>query len=84
MKTLAAPTIRNMAEAIASKTMLAAMAALCIRFINRYMAASTWLQILLAVPTLTCTYARKRIVNQITHHRKFALFQRSCGQGRLT
>jgi hypothetical protein len=74
MKTLDAATIRDMAEALASKTMLAAIATLCIRFIRAYMAASVWFYTIIVALLFTCAYARKRIVNGVIHHRKFAVF----------
>jgi hypothetical protein len=77
MKTLDVATIRDMAEAIASRAILAAMAMLCIRFIMAYMAASVWFQTISTVPLFTCIYARKRIVNRIIHHRKYALFTKN-------
>jgi hypothetical protein len=74
MKTFDAATIRDMAEALASKTMLAAMATLCIRFIRAYMAASVWFYAIIVRPFFTCAYARKRVTNRVIHHRKFAVF----------
>ncbi|SDE94739.1 hypothetical protein SAMN05216464_11134 [Mucilaginibacter pineti] len=81
MKTFDAATIGDMAEDYASQTVFAAMAALCIRFITAYLAASVWFQTISIMPFFACTYARKRIVNRITHQRKFALFQRCGRQG---
>lgn len=77
MKTLDAATIRNIAETIASTTMLAIMATLCICFISIYMAASVWFQILSVVPFLNCIYSRKRIAYRNTRERKFALFTKN-------
>jgi len=77
MKNVDAAKIRDMVTAIAAKTMLAAMAALCIRFIRAYMAASVWCQTISVKPLLTCTYARKRVANRVTHERKFALFTKN-------
>jgi hypothetical protein len=74
MKTFGTAKIKDIAEEFISMAMLAVMATLCIRFFIAYMAASVWFYILTAKPFFTCTYARKRIVNRITHHRKFALF----------
>ena len=74
MKTFDAATIRDMAEDYASKTMLAVMATLCIRFIGAYMAASVRFYSIIVTPFLTCAYARKRIANRIIHHRKFTVF----------
>ncbi|SFS60751.1 hypothetical protein SAMN04487890_102241 [Mucilaginibacter polytrichastri] len=79
MKTLDAATIKDMAEAIAIKTMLAAMATLCIRFTRAYMATLVWFSTIIIAPLFTCAYARKRIVNRTNHERKFALFT-CCGE----
>jgi hypothetical protein len=81
MKKLDATTIRDMAEATASMTMLAAMGARCVRFIRAYMAPWKWYQLLSATPFSTYTYAGKGVVTKIVHDRKFALFQRCGGQG---
>jgi hypothetical protein len=77
MKTLDAATIRDMAENYASKVMLAAMATLCISFIRAYMAPSVWFYTIIVAPFFACAYARKRITNRVTHHRKFALFPKN-------
>ena len=77
MKTLGAAIIRDMAEAIASQAILAAIAMQCIRFIIVYMAALAWFQIISIWLFFTCTYARKRITNLVTHARKFALFTKN-------
>jgi hypothetical protein len=77
MKMFDAATIKDKAEVFASKTMLAAMAVLCIRFFRAYMAASVWFYTIIAAPFFTCAYARKRITNRVTHHRKFALFPKN-------
>ncbi|MEO6521554.1 MAG: hypothetical protein ABIN91_07750 [Mucilaginibacter sp.] len=77
MKTLNAATIREMAEALASRAMLPAMVMLCIRFIMAYMAASVWFKTISITSFFTCTYARKRMVNRIIHHRKYALFTKN-------
>ncbi|EHQ25094.1 hypothetical protein [Mucilaginibacter paludis] len=77
MKNVDAAKIKDMAAAIAAKTMLAAMVVLCIRFIRAYMAASVWCQTISVKPLLTCTYARKRVVNRVTRDRKFALFTKN-------
>ena len=74
---LDAATIRDMAEAIASHTVFAAMAMLCIHFITAYMAASVWFQTISIMSFFTCTYPRKRVVNRIIHDRKFALFTKN-------
>jgi len=74
MLTLDAERIRDIAEEFTSKAMLAAMATLCIRFFMAYMEASVRFYSMTAMTFFTCIYARKRIVNRITHHRKFALF----------
>ena len=74
MKPFDAATITDMAEAFASKTMLAVMAMLCIRFIRAYMAASVWFYTLSVAPFFICACARKRIVNRVTHQCKFAVF----------
>lgn len=73
METLDAATIRNMAAVTASKAMLAAMATLCILFIQSYMAVLVGFYILIIAPIPTCACARKRIVNRVIHHRKFAV-----------
>ena len=77
MKTLDATTIRDTVEAIASQTMFAVIATLCIRFIMAYMAASVWFQTMFIVPFLTYAYARKRVTSRIIHQRKFALFTKN-------
>jgi len=77
MKTLDAATINGMAEEVVLKTMLAAMAMLCIRFFRAYMVASAWFYTIIIAPFFTCAYARKRITNRVTHHRKFALFTKN-------
>ena len=51
-----------------------AMATLCIRFFKAYMTASVRFYMMTEMTSFSCTYARKRIVNRIVHHRKFALF----------
>ncbi|EHQ26573.1 hypothetical protein [Mucilaginibacter paludis] len=77
MKKFDAAKFKDMAEEIASKTMLGAMAMLCILFIRGYMAALMYLNTIMVMPLFTCAYARKRIVNRITHQRKFALFTKN-------
>lgn len=74
MKKLDAAKLKDMAEAIASKTMLAVMAMLCIRFIRTYMAASVRFQTVVVMPLFTFACARKRVTGRVTHERKFALF----------
>ncbi|MDP9077102.1 MAG: hypothetical protein M3O71_06735 [Bacteroidota bacterium] len=77
VKIFDATKIRDMAEEVASKIMLAAIATQCIRFIREYMAASAWFHTIIVAPFFTCAYARKRITNRVTHHRKFALFPKN-------
>ncbi len=77
MKKLDAATSRDMTETFAREIMLAAMTTLCIRFILAYMAASVWFYTIIVAPFFSCAYARKRISNRITHHRKFALFPKN-------
>lgn len=77
MKTLDAAIIKDMAESVVSRAMLAAMVTLCIRFFRAYMAASVWFYTIIVAPFFTCAYARKRITNRVTHHRKFALFPKN-------
>ncbi len=70
-------TARNndIAERFSSKAMLAAMATLCICFFLAHMSAALWFYTILVITAFfTITYAQKRIVNRIIHHRKFALF----------
>jgi hypothetical protein len=74
MKMFDAAKIRDIAEELTSKTMLAVMATLCIRFFMAYMAASVRFYTIIVAPFYTCAYARKRVTNHITHERKFALF----------
>jgi hypothetical protein len=74
MKTFDAATIRDMAEDYNSKVMLAAMAALCIRFIRRYMAACLWFYTINIWPLFNHAYVRKRITHTSVHDRKDALF----------
>ncbi|RKR83521.1 hypothetical protein BDD43_3731 [Mucilaginibacter gracilis] len=80
MKTLDAATIRDMAEAIAYKTMLAAIATLCSRFILKYMAVGLCYYHNIR-PFLYRAYAQKRIANKNIHDRKFALFTGCTEQG---
>jgi len=74
MRSFDAAIIRDIAEEFTSTAMLATMATLCIRFFMAYMAASVWFYTMTGTAFITCTYARKRITNHITHDRKFALF----------
>lgn len=74
MKMLDAAKIRDIAGKLSQWAMLAAMVTLCIRSIRAYMAAVVRLYTPSAPPVLTCTYARKRVVNRVIHHRKFAVF----------
>jgi len=75
MKTFETTRLRDIAEDLTSRAMLAAMATLCIRFFTAYMAASVWIY-MIALTTIFFTHsnAQKRIVNRIIHQRKFALF----------
>jgi hypothetical protein len=77
MKTFDAATIRDMAEDYASKVMLSAMAALCIRFIRRYMAACLWFYTIAIQPLFNHAYVRKRVIHTNTHDRKDALFTKN-------
>lgn len=77
MKTFDAATIRDMAEDYNSKVMLAAMAALCIRFIRRYMAACLWFYPISIRPLFNHAYVRKRITHTSVHDRKDALFTKT-------
>jgi hypothetical protein len=77
MKTFDAVTIRDMAEDYNSKVMLAAMAALCIRFIQRYMAACLWFYTINIRPLFNHAYVRKRITHTSVHDRKDALFTKN-------
>lgn len=77
MKTFDAATIRDMAEDYNSKVMLAAMAALCIRFIRRYMAACLWFYTINIRPLFNHAYVRKRITHTSVHDRKDALFTKN-------
>lgn len=77
MKTFDAATIRDMAEDYNSKVMLAAMAALCIRFIRRYMAACLWFYTINIRPLLNHAYVRKRVIPISVHDRKDALFTKN-------
>ncbi|SDE98052.1 hypothetical protein SAMN05216464_111164 [Mucilaginibacter pineti] len=77
MKTFDAATIRDMAEDYNSKVMLAAMAALCIRFIQRYMAAYLWFYTINIRPLFNQAYVRKRITHTSVHDRKEALFTKN-------
>jgi len=83
MKKFDAAKLKDMAEAVALHTMLAAMAMLCIRFIRAYMAALMWFNTIIAMPLFTCVYARKRAANRTNHERKFALFTGCTEQGCL-
>ena len=77
MKTFDAATIRDMAEDYNSKVMLAAMAALCIRFIRRYMAACLWFYTINIRPLFNHAYVRKRVIQASAHDRKEALFTKN-------
>jgi hypothetical protein len=77
MKTFDAATIRDMAEDYNSKVMLAAMAALCICFIRRYLAACLWFYTINIRPFFNHAYVRKRIAHTSTHDRKDALFTKN-------
>jgi hypothetical protein len=77
MKTFNAGTIRNMAEDYTSKVILAAMAALCIRFIRRYMAVCLWFYTITAQPLFNHAYVRKRVIHLSVHDRKDALFTKN-------
>jgi len=74
MKIFDTATIKDLTDAFASKAMLTAMATLCIRFFMAYRTASVRFYTMTATIFFSCTYARKRIANSITHDRKFALF----------
>jgi hypothetical protein len=80
MDMLYSAKIRDMAEAIAAQTILAALAMLCISFIRAYMVALVCFNTILLTPFFTCTYARKRVSNRSNHERKFALFTGCTGQ----
>jgi hypothetical protein len=77
MKTFDAATIRDMAEDYNSKVMLAAMAALCIRFIRRYMAACLWFYTINIRPLFNHAYVRKRVTYTSVHDRKEAVFTKN-------
>ncbi|MCS3732377.1 hypothetical protein [Mucilaginibacter dorajii] len=77
MKTIDVTTIRDRTEDYASKAMLAAMAALCIRFILRYMAACLWFYIITIRPLFNHAYVRKRVTHTSTHDRKEAVFTKN-------
>jgi hypothetical protein len=77
MKTFDAATIRDMAEDYNSKVMLAAMAALFIRFIRRYMAGCLWFYTINIRPLFNHAYVRKRITHTSVHDRKDALFTKN-------
>jgi hypothetical protein len=74
MKTFDAAKIRDIAGKLSQWAMLAAMVTLCISFFRAYMAAAVWFYTLTVKPLFNCTYARKRVINRIVHHRKFAVF----------
>ena len=77
MKTFDAATIRDMAEDYNSKVMLAAMAALGIRFIRRYMAACLWFYTINIRPLCNHACVRKRVIHASAHDRKEALFTKN-------